>query len=78
MRFNIIYLMQDERGVDGVIILEGGGNKKKVLVGTRLAATKERQSKHEEKNTQEEDFEKLQAGLNVDSMTKASFCLLNR
>ena len=70
--------MQDERGVDGIIILADGGNKKKVLVGTRLAATKERQSKHEEKSTQEEDFEKLQAGLNVDSMTKARFCLLNR
>ena len=74
----MFHLMQDERGVDGVIIFPEGGEKKKVLVGTRLAATKEKQSRHAEKDTQEEDFEKLQSGLNVESMTKARYRSPNR
>lgn len=45
--------------------------KKKVLIGTRLAATKERKSKHDEKDTQEEDYEKIAAGLNMETMNEA-------
>ena len=46
-------------------------SKKRVLSGTRLAATKERRSKHEEKDTQEEDYDKIASGLNMETMNQA-------
>lgn len=61
--------VQDERGIEGVIIMDQ--NKKKVLVGTRLAATKERKKQHEEKENQEEEYDKIQTGLDVKTMSEA-------
>ena len=61
--------MEDERGVEGVVILPSDG-KKKLLIGTRMAATKERMSEHAEKEGQDEAFEKAADGLEVEGQTK--------
>ena len=67
--FEPFRLLKDERGIDGVIILDE--SKKKVLVGTRMAATKEKKTQHEDKNAQDEDFQKVHTGLKVEHMDQA-------
>ncbi len=60
---------QDERGVDGVVIVPEG-NKKKVLIGTRMASTKEKESEHADRDGHEEAFEKAAATLDIEGQTK--------
>ena len=40
-------LQQDERGIEGVIILPESGKKRKVRVGTKMASEKRKVSEHE-------------------------------
>ena len=61
--------MQDETGVDGVVVMPDGG-RKKILVGTRMAATKEKRVEHEGQTGQDEAFDKSKSGLKVESQTQ--------
>ena len=63
--------LEDERGIDGVIILPSDG-KKKVTIGCRMASTKEKRTEHEDKSGQDEAFEKAAAGLAVQGQTQDS------
>ena len=49
------------------------GNKKKVLIGTRMAATKERSGKHDTKEAMDEAFEKAADTLQIDGQTKERY-----
>lgn len=64
--------LEDERGIDGVVTLPSDG-KKKVLIGTRLASTKEKRSEHADKDGQDDAFEKHAEGLEVEGQTKELF-----
>lgn len=61
--------LKDETGEEGVVILPSD-KKKKVLIGTRLASTKEKCSEHADKDGQDEAFEKHAEGLEVEGQTK--------
>lgn len=51
-----------------VIVPEG--NKKKVLIGTRMSATKEKESEHADRDGQEEAFQSASATLEIEGQTK--------
>lgn len=60
-------LAQDERGVDGVVIIDGP---KKVLIGTRLAATKEKRSEHADRTAMDKSLEEDAEKLKIEAQTQ--------
>lgn len=68
-QFPASIIFEDERGIDGVVILPEG-NKKKVLIGARLASTKEKSGKHDTKEGMDEAFEKASSTLQIEGQTK--------
>ena len=67
---SIHWVTQDERGEDGVVTLPDGGEKK-LLIGTRIAATREKRSKVDNKEALEEIQDKAAQKLEVEGQTKA-------
>ena len=65
-----LIVRQDERGIEGVVIVPEG-KRRKVRIGTQLSASAVKQREHEEKEGMQTMQQKDAAGLQVKSNTKA-------
>lgn len=63
--------MQDERGVDGVIITDGSEDKKKVRIGNKMAAEKSKVSEHEAGSQAQDVHDRNAKKMALASNTKA-------
>ena len=63
-------LLQDDRNIDGVIILPDN-KKRKVLIGSRLSINKVRQDTHESSSALDSAFQKDSEKLALDVNTQA-------